>query len=370
MRQSVYIVAVLLLSIFVAQAQGERLQVVASHSILGDVVAIIAGDAADVTMTMPRGTDPHSFQPVPGDLVAMANADVIFINGMFFEEGLLESIENAGDDMNIVTASACVEILAFGAHDEDADEHSDEHEADADQDEMSAIATLCKQHNAEITAFHGQDYHNEVETLGMLYTLDCGGDHAEDGDEQDGEHTEGSCDPHVWMDPHNVMYWAMLIRDTVIELDPANAEVYAANTAAYLVELEALKHDFIMPLVETLPTEKRILVTSHDSLGYFAAHNAFKIVSTIIPGGSTLAEPSTADIVNVIETIRAENVPAIFTETTVNPNLAQQIASETGATVYVLYSGSLSDTDEPASTYLDYMRYNVTTIVEALSNDM
>ena len=97
----------LLLSIPFSNAQEDRLQVVGSHSILSDVIANVAGDAADVTSTMPLGADPHSFQPTPSDLTALADADVVFINGAFFEEGLLEAIENAGDDMNIVTAS-CV----------------------------------------------------------------------------------------------------------------------------------------------------------------------------------------------------------------------------------------------------------------------
>lgn len=391
MRQRLFsgVICLLLLSaVSFVHAQDDRLQIVASNSILANVATIVAGDAADVTSTMPAGADPHSFQPTPNELTALADADIVFVNGALFEEGLLEAIENAGTDMNIVTASSCVDILAFGEHDhdheEEAGEHEDEHTvepAEVDSD----IAALCESHYAEMEALHeashdegeepaetedheGEDAehdHSAGESLGPLYMLNCESqDHEEEHEE--GEHNHGTCDPHVWLDLHNVMYWTMLIRDTLIEADPANAETYTSNAAAYLDELDTLAHDFIVPMVESVPEENRILVTNHDAFGYFAAHYGFEVVGTVIPSGSTLAEPSTADVAALIDTIREANVPAIFAETTVNTSLADQIAEETGATIYTLYSGSLSDADGPASTYVDYIHYNITTIVEAL----
>ncbi len=114
----------------------------------------------------------------------------------------------------------------------------------------------------------------------------------------------------------------------------------------------------------------RVLITNHDAFGYFAARYDFEVAVTIIPSGSTLAEPSAADVAAVIDLIGEEGVPSIFSETTVSDDLAQQIADETGAEVHVLYSGSLSEADGPASTYVDYIRYNVTTIAEALGGGM
>lgn len=375
----------------------ESLQIVASYSILGDVVGVVAGDGADVTVMMPVGADPHSFQPTSGDIANLADADVVFTNGVLFEEGLLESIENADTEMNIIAASSCVQIIPFGEHGHDhdheaeaSDEHdheaeaSDEHDHDHEIDSDDPMAQLCEQHYAEMDELHGRDHeaeehdheadehegehhHSEMETLGALYAIDCGEGHSHEHEEGEGHHhDEGSCDPHVWMNPHNVMYWTMLIRDTLIELDPDNAETYTANAANYLSELDALAHDFIHPMVETVPEENRILITNHDSMGYFAASYGFEVVGTIIPSGSTLAEPSATDVADVIDIISLEGVPAIFAETTVNTELAELIAQESGAQVFVLYSGSLGDADSPASTYLDYMRYNVTTIVEAL----
>ena len=411
-------VIALLVSLSISFAQEERLQIVASHSILADVVQNVAGDAADVTGLMPLGADPHSFTPVPSDLVALADADVVFVNGAFFEEGLMEAIENAGDEMNLVTVSSCVQIIAFGGHDHDHEDHAHEgedhehegddhaheedddhaHEEGEDHDhdahegemgDMSAMAALCEQHYAEMEALHeaghdhdheGEDHeheehaHDHVETLGALYAIDCGTGHShdhegEDHDHEEGEehaHDHGSCDSHVWTEPHNVMLWTMLIRDTLIELDPANAETYAANASTYLEAVDALAQEFIEPLVESLPESERVLVTNHEAFGYFAARYDFEIVGTIIPAATTTADPSAADIAALIDLIREEDVTAIFAETTVGDRIVQQISEETGAEVFALYSGSLSDADGPASTYLDYMRYNVTTIVETL----
>lgn len=418
MRGRVFgLLLLVLLSVGLSVAQEDRLQIVASYSILGDVVANVAGEAADVNTVMPLGADPHSFTPVHSDLTTLADADVVFVVGALFEEGLLEAIENAGADMNIVTASACVQILEFDFsrsddadhahegddhahegddhahegddHDHEGDDHAHEGDDHAHEGEMSAIAGLCEQHMAEMAALHEEDHahddgdedheheeheHGHVEPLGALHTLDCGAGHDHEGDEEapgesEHEHSHGSCDPHVWMNPHNVMYWTMLIRDTLMDLDSANAEIYSANAASYLVELDTLAHDFVQPMVDSVPEPNRILVTNHGTLGYFAAQYDFEIVGTII-GGSTLAEPSAADVAALIDTIREYGVPAIFADSTVGDALAQQIADETGAQIVTLYTGSLSEADGPAGTYIDYMRYNVTTIVEALGGGM
>ena len=158
----------------------------------------------------------------------------------------------------------------------------------------------------------------------------------------------------------------MLIRDELITLDPANADVYTANASAYLAELDTLAHDFINPLIATLPEDQRILVTNHDSLGYFAAAYDFTIVQALIAGGSTIAEPSASEVAGVIDAVRENGVQAIFAETTLNDNLMRLIADETGASVAHLYSGTLSEEDGPASTYIDYMRYNFQTVVDSL----
>jgi ABC-type Zn uptake system ZnuABC Zn-binding protein ZnuA len=171
------------------------------------------------------------------------------------------------------------------------------------------------------------------------------------------------------MDPHNVIYWALMIRDSLSALDHDNEDAYAANAGAYARDMVALEGDFILPALNALPQEKRVLITSHESLGYFASTFGFEIISTVLPGMATLAEPSARDVAAMVDLVRAEGVPAIFSDSHLSDVLVRTIAAETGVEVFGLYSDALSDSDGPAATYLDYMRYNVHTIVEALKGD-
>jgi zinc/manganese transport system substrate-binding protein len=364
-------------------SQENRLQIVASHSILGDVVQNVAGDVADVTWLIPAGADPHSFEPTPSDLTTIAKADLVFVNGAFFEEGLLESIENAGEEGVIIEASSCITIIelsAIGAghdhdhdddhnhdeseHDHDDHDHDDDHNHDesehdhSNHDDHDEMENLCNQHDLELVTYAIDQpiVENDAAQLGRLYEIECTEGHA-----------DGGCDPHVWMNPTNAMYWVMFIRDTLINLDSANAETYTANAKNYMTELAMLTDDVIIPLVETLPPEKRFLITSHDSLGYFAATFGFETIGTILQSGSTVAEPSVQNIVTIVEMVRAEEIPAIFGETTVDDNIARTIADEAGVRLVTLHSGSLSDETGSASTYIDYLRSNYTAIIEALA---
>ena len=393
-------------------AQEDRLQVVASHSILADIVGNVAADHADVTTLIPAGADPHGFIPSPGDLTRIAEADLVFINGAGYEENLLNAIESAGETVAIVNASACIDVRPFGAamhtddehadeddhaddHDDDVhadddhaddhaddddhadehdddDDHADGHDEDADHaddhDEMSGEHG-CDDHDAEFAALVGEeeDGHAHFTTLGRAQDIDCGLEHGhEDADQA---HGEGACDPHVWMDPHNVIYWVLMIRDSLSAADPDNAANYSANAADHSQELVALEAEFILPALADLPADRRVLVTSHESLGYFATTFGFEIITTIVPGMSTMVEPSARDIAVLIDRIRDEGVPAMFSDTQSSDSVMRVISAEAGVKLIGLYSDTLSDSNGPASTYLDYMRYNVTTIVNALKGD-
>ncbi|NWF68586.1 MAG: zinc ABC transporter substrate-binding protein [Chloroflexi bacterium] len=364
----------LLLFVNVLQAQ-ERLQVVASFSILADVTQQVAGAAADVRSLIPVGADPHTFTPTPQDLVALAQADLVLVSGVNFEEGLLEAIVNAGADMPLIVASECVMILPVGGHDDEEEEHEEGEEAQGDEgalsEDVAAASARCTAAYAEL----GMEMHEESEQedaehrsepLGPLYALDCGGHEGEEGGSGD-EHAHGSCDPHLWTNPENVMLWTLTIRDALSAADPANAAAYAANAAAYIAALRALDNEELMPLVATLPEANRVLITNHETLGYFAAHYDFELVGVVYEGGGTTGEPGAAEVAALVDTIRSTGVAAIFAETTVGDLLIQRVAEETGVIVATLYSDTLSAADEPAPTYLDYMRYNVQTIVSALT---
>ncbi|MFN8452893.1 MAG: zinc ABC transporter substrate-binding protein, partial [Anaerolineae bacterium] len=164
---------------------------------------------------------------------------------------------------------------------------------------------------------------------------------------------------------YNVEMWALTIRDTLSALDPANADTYAANAAAYIEQVEAMRQS-VAEQIDSLPEARRVLVTDHDALGYFAATYHLQIVGLVVPSVSTLAEPSAQEVAALIDTIRAQHVPAVFASATVSPALSQQVADESGAKFYTLYAESLSASDGDVPTYLDLMRYNVQTVVDAL----
>ena len=246
-------------------------------------------------------------------------------------------------------------------HEHDGDEHADEDDHEHAHDDMDSH---CDNHDAEfLQIYGGEDVHEHGPVLGRLEDIECGG-HGH-GDEEAHAHEEGGCDPHVWMDPHNIIYWSLMIRDVLSELDPGHAADYAAAAEHYIGELIALEEEFMLPLLETLPVDKRILITSHDSLGYLATTYDFVIIGTVIPGASTQVEPSASDVSALIDLVKETGVAAIFGETIVNTAVLETISAETDAELAVIYTGTLS-VDGPASTYLDYMRYNLTTIVEAL----
>ena len=327
-------------------AEGSRLQVVASTNIIADVVAKVGGDSIDIFSLIPIGADPHSFEPTPRDLVLLNEAHVIFVTGLGLEEQVEPIIDSLDSEGVMVSVNTGVDTSKLGDEiHEDDDEHSDEIHEDDDE------------HSDEI---HEDDDEHSDE----IHEEEHEGDHEDMEGDEDHHHHEGA-DPHTWFSIHAVEQWVENIEHVLRALDPANAAVYTANAQAYLVELEALAEE-VEALLAALPAEKRKLVTDHDSFGYFAAAYDFDVVGTIIPSFSTLASPSAGELAKLQDQIEEEGVQAIFVGTTITPDIAQQLAADTGIQVVILYTGSLSDEGGPAASYVDFMRYNVTAIVNAL----
>ena len=294
-------------------ARGEQLQVVASFSILGDLVQRVGGEAVQVTTLIGPGVDAHTYDPAPADLVVLAEADIIFENGLGFEpwlDGFFASTQPPGAR---VAVSDGVTPRAFGAGDEGG----------------------------------------------------TGGDEATDaGDEH------GQFDPHIWHDVANAIVMTGTIRDALVAADPANASLYEANAAAAIASLEALDAS-IREQVATLPEARRTLVTSHDTFGYFADAYGFTVLGTALGSLSTEAgDPSARAIATLIDEIKAAGVPAIFAENVANPDLMASIAAEAGvALAPPLYSDALGPAGSAGETYEEVMRSNVGTIVTALAGD-
>jgi len=186
---------------------------------------------------------------------------------------------------------------------------------------------------------------------------------AGEGDSSSKDHES---DPHFWLNPINTIHYVENIRDGLSQADPAGKDIYARNAQDYIVQLNDLDA-WIAAQAAQIPVEQRLLVTNHESLGYFADRYGFRVVGAIIPSVSTSASPSAQQMAALIDQIKASGAPAIFLETGSNPQLAQQIAGETGVQVVTdLYTHSVSAAEGPAPTYIELMRYNASQIVEAL----
>ncbi len=173
-------------------------------------------------------------------------------------------------------------------------------------------------------------------------------------------------DPHFWLDPNNVVQYTENIRDGLSQVDPDGVATYTANAAAYIAKLKELDQ-WIADQVKPLPPARRLLVTNHESLGYFADRYGFKIIGAIIPSVSTEASPSAQQLAQLVDQIRATHAPAIFLETGANPQMAKQVAQETGIKIVPeLLTHSTTDANGLAPTYIDMMKYDVRTMVDAL----
>ncbi len=337
------LLATVLLALSPAFAEDAPLSVVASYSILGEWVEKVGGDAIQLSMLVGPDADAHTFEPTPADVATLSEAELIFENGLEFETWLDSLYASSGSDARRVVVTEGLELLEAenghehhgdgeGAHEEEA--HEGEHEEDHE----------------------GEEHESEEHA------------HEEEHEEAGHGHDHGEFDPHVWHDVSNVIVMVANIRDALTQADPDNAERYRANAAAYTAELEALDA-FIMESVATLPEERRKLVTSHDSFGYFAARYGFEVVGTVLPSVSTeVADPPAGELAALIDEIQAAGVPAIFAENVSNPRLLERVASGAGVTVApTLYTDALGTPGSEGETYLAMMRYNTMTIVEALS---
>jgi len=175
----------------------------------------------------------------------------------------------------------------------------------------------------------------------------------------------GSIDPHIWLDPNNVILYVENIREGLTHFDPAGEAIYRSNADAYVAELQRLD-SWIIEQVSQIPQDKRLLVTNHEALGYFAERYGFTLAGTVVESFSSGASPSAGQMAGLIDQIKSSGAPAIFLDASDNELLAKQIADETGVKVITdLHLESLTD-GPPAATYIDMMKHNVTLIVDAL----
>lgn len=292
-----------------AKLDGSKLRVVATTSIIGDVVGRVGGDAVELTTLMGPGQDPHSYEPAARDLTAVANSHVIFVNGWNLEGGLISNLQNVAANVPLAPVSANILPLAF----------SDEKREEEHEDEAS--------------------------------------------------HAHENANPHVWLNPHLMEQWIENIEQVLTELDPASTALYEQNASAYLAELEDLIAYYDQQ-VSSIAPERRKLVTSHDSLAYFARQYDFEIVGAVVPSSSTVAEPSASGLAELVRAMREGGVCTIFAETTVSPQLSETVVTELDSCervqVLTLYTDAVGPGGSGADSYISMMRVNIDTIVEGL----
>jgi ABC-type Zn uptake system ZnuABC Zn-binding protein ZnuA len=286
--------------------QTHKLRVMATTTIVGDIVSQIGGDAIQLTVLLPVGTDPHTFDPTPQDMSILSESDILFANGAGLESFLDRIIANVGETGS--TGKATVVSLSQGIH-------------------LRQFQVQPEQTNN----------HN---------------------------HEQGN-DPHIWFDPNNVKIWTQTIQQNLTNLDPTHAETYLSNANAYLAQLDDLDA-WITDQVSQIPKPNRKIVSDHQVLGYFADRYGFEIVGAVIPSFSSASQPSAKDLASLEDSIRNLNVPAIFVGINANPNLAERVASDTGVKVVPIYTGSLSAPGGPADSYLAFIRADVSAISKTL----
>jgi ABC-type Zn uptake system ZnuABC Zn-binding protein ZnuA len=173
-------------------------------------------------------------------------------------------------------------------------------------------------------------------------------------------------DPHFFLDPNHVIKYVENIRDGLSTADPDGAATYHANAAAYIARLQELDR-WIADRVKEVPEANRLLVTNHDNFGYFADRYGFKIIGTVVPSVTTDSAPSAQQLAELIDHIKTTGAKAIFLERGINPQLAEQVAKETGRTVVAdLYGDSLGEANSSAATYIDMLKFDTKAIVDAL----
>ncbi|MEX1037401.1 MAG: metal ABC transporter substrate-binding protein [Acidimicrobiia bacterium] len=332
----------------------DAISVVVTTSIWGEIVSNIVGDDANVEVLIPVGADPHEYQASSAQVAAMQQADLVIVNGLLLEEGMLDVIEGLETDgVNVLEVASGLDPIPFGSgghadadhEDEDHDDEDHEDEGDHDhEDEDELTAGECRPTLNDNHEEEGED------------------DHEEEGH----SHDEGSCDPHVWMDPLRIAEAVELIAAELAELD--SSVDWMSRAESYAEELRSL-HEEMVSTLSAIPEDRRKLVTNHEALGYFADRFDFEVVGTVISGGSTLSDPSSAELAELVDTIRDEDIRAVFAENIDPSALAEAVAAELGDDVEVveLFTDAVGAPGSGGETYIDMLRSNAELIARALS---
>ncbi len=325
----------------------ELVRVVATTSILGDLVANILGDDGTVEVLIGAGVDPHAYQASARDAAALRDADLVLANGLLLEEGLIATLEAAeADGVRILTVADKLDPIEFGTgyahHDEDED---DGHDHDKDDGHGHG---------------HGHDHDED----------DDHDDHDKDDDHGHDDHDHGDEDPHFWWDPIRTVTAVELI---TAELRAVRPDIdWSLRADAYVQQILEV-HAEMEVLFAAIPEQRRRIITNHDSLGYLEVRYGFEVIGTVIPGASTTVETSARALAALIDLMVDEGVTVVFAENTDSVTLAEQLASETigrsdlDVSVVRILTDALGEPGSGADTYLGMLRATAALIHAALA---
>jgi zinc/manganese transport system substrate-binding protein len=300
------------LALFAFPALAAPVKVVATFTILGDMVRQIGGDEVAVTTLVGPDGDAHVYEPTPADARALGAADLVVVNGLGMEGWIDRLVKASGYKGPVTVTSTGVKPIAGAEEPEEPEEHG---------------------HDG-----HGHDDHG---------------------------HGHGAYDPHAWQSVANAKIYADNILKGLVAAAPDKAAVLRANHAAYEAKLDAVEAE-IKATLKPIPRKDRKIVTSHDAFGYYG--KAYGVTFLAPVGMSTESEAAAGDIARMIRQIKKEKIKAVFVENIADPRLLEQISRETGARIGGrVYSDALSAADGPAATYVDMMRQNLHQFAKALA---
>ena len=285
--------ALALLALGTTIAEARDLKVATTFTVIADIAQNVGGDGVEVVSITKPGAEIHNYQPTPGDIIRVLDADMVLWNGLNLELWFEQFFRNLRDVPGVVVSDG-VEPISIG----------------------------------------------------------------------EGPYT-GKPNPHAWMSPSDVGIYIDNIAAAFAKADPDNAATYAANAAAYKAEIAAAVEPIRAELA-TIPEDKRWLASSEGAFSYLARDFGLKELYLWPINADQQGTPQ--QVRKVIDTVREHGIPAVFSESTISPDAAQQVARETDA-IYggVLYVDSLSEADGPVPTYLDLLRVTAQTIAEGLS---
>lgn len=333
-----------------SEAAGDKLNVVATTTQLGDFVKEIGGKHVELTTLLKAGASAHHFDPSPADLAKLGSADVLVVNGAGLETFVDSLVKSSGFKGKLVTAADGIDLAkATEITVESGYVHEHDHEEEGEAHEHG-------------TEEHADEHSEEEHTH-------------EHGDEHDHEHSD-TLNPHIWTSLHFAEGMVDEVANGLAGADPQNKKDYKAAAAAYNKKLAALD-EWIAAAMEKVPAADRQIVSGHDSMGYYLHDYNIKFAGSIMPSFEDNAEPSAADISALVQTIKDNGVKAIFVESSMSPKLAETIAKEAGVKVVgddTLYADSLGanagtgkgvDEGIKTDTYLGATIHNTRVLLDA-----